>query len=89
VSNTLFCLFYDSTRKDQELISILIALIELSPRGEICSLGGMFTPSGKHSLLLRRMEGQTENFTPGDNFTPRGQNSPLGDKFAPGGKVCP
>jgi hypothetical protein len=35
------------------------------------------------------MEGRTENFTPGDNFTPRGQNSPLGDNFAPGVKVSP
>jgi hypothetical protein len=68
--------------------------VNLSSRGEICPLGGMFTPSftprGEHSLLFRRMGGQTENFTPGDNFTPRGQNSPwgtnspLGSKFAPG-----
>jgi hypothetical protein len=28
-----------------------------------------FTPRGEHSLLFRRMEGRTENFTPG-----RGQN---------------
>jgi hypothetical protein len=38
------------------------------PRGEICPLGGMFYPSfttwGEHFLLLRRMEGGTENFTP-------------------------
>jgi hypothetical protein len=39
------------------------------------------------------MEGRTENFTPGDNFTPRGQIHPwmttstLGSKFAPRGKV--
>jgi hypothetical protein len=40
----------------------------LAPRGEICHLGGMFTPSftprGEQSLLFRRMEGQTDNFTP-------------------------
>jgi hypothetical protein len=24
----------------------------------------LFTPRGEHSLLFRRMEGQTENFTP-------------------------
>jgi hypothetical protein len=40
----------------------------VNKRGEICSLGEMFTPSftprGEHSLLFRRMEGQTENFTP-------------------------
>jgi hypothetical protein len=55
----------------------------------------MFTPSfiprGEHSLLFRRMEGQTENFTCGDKihpwgtkFTPEGENSPLGDNFARG-----
>jgi hypothetical protein len=42
--------------------------VNLGPRGEICPLGGMFTPSftprGQHSLLFRRMEGRTENFTP-------------------------
>jgi hypothetical protein len=48
-----------------------------------------FTPRGEHSLLFRRMEGQTENFTPGEIFAPRGQNLPLGDNFAPGVKVCP
>jgi hypothetical protein len=40
----------------------------LAPRGEICPLGVKFTPSftprGVHSLLFRRMEGWTENFTP-------------------------
>jgi hypothetical protein len=78
----------------------------LAPRGEICPLGGMFTPSftprDECSLLFRRMEGTTENFTPrkylhpqeissppGNIFTPRGQNSSLGDNFAPGVKVCP
>jgi hypothetical protein len=34
--------------------------------GELCPLGGMFTPSftprGERSLLFRRMEGQAENF---------------------------
>jgi hypothetical protein len=42
--------------------------VNLSPRGEICPLGvkfpPLFTPRGEHSLLFRRMEGQTENFTP-------------------------
>jgi hypothetical protein len=40
----------------------------LPPRGEICPLGKKFTPlltpRGEHSLLFRRMEGRTENFTP-------------------------
>jgi hypothetical protein len=44
------------------------------PQGEICLLGGMFTPTftprGEHSLLIKRMEGHTEN------FTPRGQIHP-------------
>jgi hypothetical protein len=45
-----------------------------SPRGELCPLGVMFTPS-----FTPRIEGRTENFTPGDNFTPtRGQNSTPG-----------
>jgi hypothetical protein len=42
--------------------------VNLAPRGEICHLGGMFTPSftprGDHSQLFRRTVGQTENFTP-------------------------
>jgi hypothetical protein len=58
---------------------------------EICPLGGMFTPSftprGEHSLLFRRMEDRSENFIPGDDFTPRRQNSSLGDNFASGIKV--
>jgi hypothetical protein len=40
----------------------------LAPMCEIGPLGGMFTPSftpkAEHSVLFRRMEGQTENFTP-------------------------
>jgi hypothetical protein len=40
----------------------------LAPRGELCPLGVKFTPSftprGEQSLLFRRMEGRTENFTP-------------------------
>jgi hypothetical protein len=43
----------------------------------------MFTPWGEHSLLFRRMEGRTEN------FTPMGQNSHLGDNFAPCGESLP
>jgi hypothetical protein len=42
--------------------------VNLAPRGEICPLWVKFTPSftprGEHSLLFRRMEGRTENFTP-------------------------
>jgi hypothetical protein len=54
------------TTGPQEITSTLG--VNLAPRGEICPLGGMFTPSftprGEHSVLFRRMEGQTENFTP-------------------------
>jgi hypothetical protein len=61
------------------------------PRGKICPLGGMFTPSftprGEHSLVFRRMEGWTENFTPkGTKFTPGGQLRPWWLKFARRGK---
>jgi hypothetical protein len=62
--------------------------VNLDPKDEVCPLGGMFTPSFTprvdHYLLFRRMEGRTENFTPGYNFTLRGENSLLGDNFAPG-----
>jgi hypothetical protein len=57
-----------------------LAAWTLSPRGMSTP---SFTPKGEPSQLFRRMEGQTEN------FTPRGQNSPLGDKFAPGVNICP
>jgi hypothetical protein len=33
------------------------------------------------------MEGRTENFTRGDNFTPRGKLRPWGSEFAPRGEV--
>jgi hypothetical protein len=63
---------------------------ELGPRGEICSLGGMFTPSftphpGENTLycLHRRMKGQTEN------FTPRGQIHYWRTTLRLGVKVCP
>jgi hypothetical protein len=58
----------------------------LAPRGEIFPLGGMFTPSfapGVNTLLFRRMEGQTEN------FTPRGKLIPQGTKFTPVGQLRP
>jgi hypothetical protein len=55
------------------------------PRGEIRPLGEMFAPSftprGKHSLLFRRMEGRTENFTPRGQLHPWGQSLPLGAKL--------
>jgi hypothetical protein len=53
-----------------------------------------FTLRGEHSLLFRRMEGQTENFTPkgitsppGDKVLPWGITSPQGSKFAPRDEV--
>jgi hypothetical protein len=62
------------------------------PQGWSLPLGGMLTASfprrGEQSLLFRRMEGPTENFNPGDNFTPRGQIHPWGvSKFDPRGEV--
>jgi hypothetical protein len=53
--------------------------VELGPWGELCILGGMFTPSftprSEDSLLFRKMEGQTEGLDPlGDKFTPRGKS---------------
>jgi hypothetical protein len=57
-----------------------------APRGELCSLGGMFTllftPMGEHSLLFWRMEGWTEN-------SPQGITSPPGDKIHPRGTTFP
>jgi hypothetical protein len=55
--------------------------MNLAPRGEICPLEGMFTPSftpsSEHSLLFRKMEWRTEN------FTPRGEKCPLEGMFTP------
>jgi hypothetical protein len=54
----------------------------------------LFTPRGEHSLLFRRMEGRTENFTPrgklhpqGTKFTPERHIRPWGVKFTPRGEV--
>jgi hypothetical protein len=59
-----------------------------SPLG---ALGGMFipsfTPRGEQSLLFRRMEGRTDNFTAGDKIHPWGTTTPLGSKFAPRGEL--
>jgi hypothetical protein len=42
--------------------------MNLACGGELCTLKGMlsplFTPKSEHSILFRRMEGRTENFTP-------------------------
>jgi hypothetical protein len=65
--------------------------VNLALRGEICPLGGMFTPSftprGKHYLLFRRMEGQTEFHPQGTKFTPGGQLRPWGLSLAQGVKL--
>jgi hypothetical protein len=55
------------------------------PRGEICLLGGMFTPSFTPLCYLEEWRGKQRISLPGYNFTSRGQNSLLGDNFAPGG----
>jgi hypothetical protein len=61
---------------------------EIGPWGELYPLGTMLTPSfnprGEHSLLFRRIEGRTENFTP-----PQGITSPLGDKVLSWGTFRP
>jgi hypothetical protein len=63
-----------------EIIRGPFLTLPLTPRGEIRSLGVMFTPSfnpkREHSLLFRRMKGELRISPPGDNFTP-------------GVKVCP
>jgi hypothetical protein len=54
------------------------------PRGEICLLGRMFTPSFTPRRTLSSLDcleewwGEQRFSPPGDNFTRRGQNSPLG-----------
>jgi hypothetical protein len=64
----------------------------LASRGDLCPLGILFTPScitrGEHSLMFRRMMGQTEGLHPwgitsalGANFTPGVQISTLGEKI--------
>jgi hypothetical protein len=72
----------------------------LAPRGNICSLGGMFTasftPRGEQSLLFTRMEFTPQGITSPqgglnsllvDNFAPGGQLRPWGSKFSPRGEV--
>jgi hypothetical protein len=70
------------------LTSPLAPGVNLAPGGEFCRKGGMFTPlfpPGVNTLLFRRMEGLTENFTPGDNFT----TMYVGDKIHPWGTTLP
>jgi hypothetical protein len=64
--------------------------VNLAPRGELCSRGGMFTPSFT-PILYCSEEWRVEQWIlpPGDNFTPRGLNSSLGDNFTPGGQILP
>jgi hypothetical protein len=62
----------------------LISGVKFAPRGELCPLGVMFTPSftpsGEPTLLLRRMKGLTNDLHPwgGGNFKPRRQRHPWG-----------
>jgi hypothetical protein len=51
--------------------------LNLFTGGEFCPLGGMFTPSGDHSLLFRGMVGQIENFSPGAKSLPLGNEEAL------------
>jgi hypothetical protein len=65
-SKQSFKLWTDGQRPNLRPIPLLTS--PLAPRGEVCPLWVKFTPSfthrGEHSLLFRRMEGRTENFTP-------------------------
>jgi hypothetical protein len=49
--------------------------VNLAPRGELCALGLMFTPSftsrGEHTLLFRRIKVEKKIFTPKVNIPPR------------------
>jgi hypothetical protein len=63
----------------------------IAPRGELCPLGRIFTPSFPPWVdtlyCLEEWRGEQRSSPPGDNFTPRGQCSPRGDNFAPGCEV--
>jgi hypothetical protein len=64
--------------------------VNLAPRGDICPLGEMFTPSFTLSgYYLKEWRDELRISPPGDNYTPRGQNSLLVDNFAPGGQSLP
>jgi hypothetical protein len=69
--------------------------VNFAPWGELCPLGGLFTPSftprGAHSLMVRRTKGRTEGLHPweitsplGKNFTSWGPISTLGVKLKTG-----
>jgi hypothetical protein len=71
------------------LNSPLAPRVKLTPRGEICFLGGMFTPSftpkGEHpTVYLEEWRGKQRISHPGKT-TPRGETSPTGDKIHPWG----
>jgi hypothetical protein len=63
------------------------------PSGELCPLGGMFTPSftprGEHSLFFKELRGKQIISPRGNNFTPGGQLHPWGTTSPLGVKVCP
>jgi hypothetical protein len=68
---------FEQNKNRIRIQSYLTAILNFTAGSQGCiPLGGMFTPSftpwGEHSLMFRRMEGRTENFTPGDKFYPCG-----------------
>jgi hypothetical protein len=71
----------------------LRAILNFTPRGEICPLGAKFTPGVNILCCLEECRGKHRISPPGDNFTPRvkfapgGQLRPLGSKFSPMGEV--
>jgi hypothetical protein len=53
--------------------------LNLAPRGEICPLGGIFTPLSVNTLYcLEEWRGEQRISPRGDNLTPRGQIHPWG-----------
>jgi hypothetical protein len=58
----------------------------LAPWGELCPLGGMFTPRGEHYCFeewrgKQRISPAEDNFTPREPIHPWGQNLSLGAKL--------
>jgi hypothetical protein len=64
-------------------------VVNFTPRAELGPQEWNLSPKGNVHPLCRRMEGRTENLTPGDNFAPKGQNSTPEDNCAPRVKVSP
>jgi hypothetical protein len=63
--------------------------VKFDPRGELCPLGGLFTPTVE-DYRYEDGGGAIRRSSPlVDNFTPREQSSPLVAIFTPWAKICP